>query len=144
MPHDPLKRREATAIPLVLFGAHGRTVEGYRPADEDLSAAMPALSHKAGAAVSGPHLRTVRRRFARNRTGVVGISLEYERVRDRHFYVVNLGAGHRRFCVETLGRPEAWRRAVALRHEHERKVLLANATIRHARDRHAEQEGAAA
>lgn len=142
--HNATARREATAAPLVLTTEDGRTVEGYRPADEDLVAAMPALSHKAGSAVSGPHLRSVRRRFTRNKTGVVGISLEYERARGQHFYVVNLGCGHRRFCLETLGRTEAWRRAVALRREHERKAVLANAVILQARDRHAEQEGAAA
>lgn len=134
MAHNATARREATAVPLVLFGEHGRTVEGYRPADEDLAAAAPAPSHKAGAAVSGPHLRAVRTRFARNKTGVVGISLEYERARDRHYFVVNLGSGHRRFCIESLGRIEAWRRAVSLRREHERKATLANAVILAARD----------
>jgi len=134
MPHNPQKRREATAIPLVLFGERGRTVEGYRPADEDLATASPAPSHKTGSAVSGPHLLAVRRRHARNKTGVVGVSLEYERAREQHFYVVNLGSGHRRFCIETLGRTEAFRRAVALRHEHERKITLANAVILAARE----------
>lgn len=134
MAHNATARREATTVPLVLFGEHGRTVEGYRPADEDLRTARPAPSHKAGAAVAGPHLRVVRTRHARNATGVVGISTEYERARRRHFYVVNLGRRHRRFCIETLGRAEAWRRAVALRAEHVRKVTCANATILAARE----------
>ena len=134
MAHDPEKRQEATAVPLVLFGEHGRTVEGYRPADEDLRTARLAPSHQLGAALAGPYLRAVRTRHARNKTGVVGISLEYERARERRFFVVNLGRRHRRFCIETLGRAEAWRRAVALRSEHVRKITLANALILAARE----------
>lgn len=135
MPHNAHSRREAAASPVVLFGPYGRTVEGYRPADEDLATAAPARSHRRGSAVAGPHLRVAREAHARNRTGVVGISFGVDRARGRTYFWVNLGTGSRRFCIETLGRAEAWRRAVALRKEHLRKLTLANAVILAARDR---------
>lgn len=138
MAHNATARREATTVPLVLFGEHGRTVEGYRPADEDLATARPAASHQAGAAVSGPHLRVARTRHARNKTGVVGISFGRFRKRGKlvSAYFVQLGSSAREFRVDTLGRAEAWRRAVALRAEHVRKTTLANAVILQARDDH--------
>lgn len=122
-------------MPLVLFGEHGRTVEGYRPADEDLAAAAPAPSHQAGAAVAGPHLRVARTRHARNKTGVVGISFGTFRKRGKlvSAYFVQLGSAAREFRIDTLGKREAWRRAVALRCEHVRKTTLANAVILAAR-----------
>ncbi len=135
MAHDPQKRREAAAVALVLFGEHGRTVEGYRPADEDLAHAAPASSDGCRRHVCGPHLRVARDRQARNRTGVVGISLGRDRARGRTYFWVNLGCSARKFCLETLGREEAWRRAVSLRHEHLRTLAPANQAILHARAR---------
>lgn len=136
MPHNPEARREATAVPLVLFGDHGRTVEGYRPADEDLEQAQPASSDGCRRHVKGPHLRTMRGKHARNKTGVVGVSEGYDRVKKHHYYYVNLGSGHRSFCIDTLGRTEAFRRACALRVEHARKIAQANTVILKARSRY--------
>ncbi len=92
------------------------------------------------ARVQGPHLRSARKKFARNKTGCTGISLarQLRRRRDgslleRHFYWVNLGSKCRKFCLETLGKDEAWRRAVQLRAEHERRVAAINAAILAAR-----------
>ncbi len=135
MPHSAIARRAAAAVPLVLFGEYGRTVEGYRPADEDLALARPATGHRSGQGVRGPHLLTTRTQHARNKTGIVGISIG-RRARDgRHFLFVNLGSCCRRFCIETLGSSEAWRRAVALRRAHLEKLILANAAILAARTR---------
>ena len=133
MPHNATARHAAAAVPLVLFGEHGRTVEGYAPAPDDLDAAKPAASHRAGDTLAGPHLLVVRGHHARNRTGVVGISVgRYSRT-GRHYLYVNLGKNKRAFCIETLGRTEAWRRAVELRREHVRKIEQANASILAAR-----------
>lgn len=137
MPHDPTARAAASPQPIVLLGDTGRTVAPYTPADEDLAAARPAASHRAGEGISGPHLIALRRRHARNRTGVVGLSLGYDRRRGRHYVYVNLGSRSRCFCIETLGRDEAFRRALQLRRRHVEKVEAANRRIAEARLRHA-------
>lgn len=135
MPHNADKRREAAAVPLVLFGDYGRTVEGYRPADEDLAAAAPGQARHHWVPVVGPHLRCARGRDRRSQTGVVGISFSHivRGHRSHTYYVVNLGSTCRRFCIETLGRSEALRRAMALRREHVKKLAQANAVILTAR-----------
>lgn len=139
MPHDPEARRQAAAFPLVLFGEHGRTVEGYMPAEDDLAAArQPEHAHE-WIPVEGPHLRVVRSRDRRSKTGVVGISVSRSKAKGRHYIYVNLGSTSRKFCIETLGRAEAWRRAIALRRAHVEKLALANAAIIAARLRASEQ-----
>lgn len=138
MPHCALARRQATAVPLVLFGDHGRTVEGYMPATEDLELAVAPKRHRRGDRVRGPHLLTARAFHARNKTGIVGISLGFCRTREKHYFYVNLGSSHRKFCIETLGRTEALRRAIALRVAHLEKLALANAAIIAARQRNTE------
>jgi hypothetical protein len=129
MPHDANARRLAAAVPLVLFGEHGRTVEGYMPAQEDLALARPASSDGCRQHVQGPHLRAVRTRHARNQTGIVGISVGQDRARGHTYYWVNLGSSSRRFNITLLGREEALRRAIALRRQHLEKLALANAAI---------------
>jgi hypothetical protein len=129
MPHDPAARRLAAAVPLVLFGEHGRTVEGYMPAEEDLSIARPPEGRNEWVPVQGPHLRAVRARDRRSKTGVIGISISRSKKTGRHWLVVNLGSTSRKFCVETMGKTEAWRRAIGLRREHLEKLALANAAI---------------
>jgi hypothetical protein len=116
MPHDANARRLAAAVPLVLFGEHGRTVEGYMPAEEDLAAAAPASANGVT-------------RHARNQTGIVGISVGQDRARGHTYYWVNLGSSSRRFNITLLGREEALRRAIALRRAHLEKLALANAAI---------------
>jgi hypothetical protein len=150
MSHNTIARHAAAAVPIVLFGDYGRTVEGYRPADEDLAMALPASSgHRSGQIVTGPHLRpvhgthgtkgTLLRQGSGGQAGIVGISLP-RRARDgRHFLYVNLGSTSRKFCVETLGSSEAWRRAIALRRAHVTKLALANAAILAARARNSFQ-----
>lgn len=108
-------------------------MEGYRPADEDLVEAKAGEHAHEWGAVTGPHLLAVRRRDRRNKTGIVGISVSRSGKTGRHYLYVNLGSTSRRFCIETLGRTEAWRRAVALRREHLRKIAQANAVILRAR-----------
>lgn len=62
-------------------------------------------------------------RRSHTKTGVVGISLAAKQRKHRplrHYFVV---APHRaEFCVETLGRQEAWRRAIQVRAAHERSL----------------------
>jgi hypothetical protein len=129
MPHDATARRQAAAVPLVLFGDHGRTVEGYMPADEDLSIARPPEARHEWVPVQGPHLRAVRSRDRRSKTGIVGISLSRRKSTGRRYFVVNLGSTSRNFCIETLGSSEAWRRAIGLRKHHLEKLAMANAAI---------------
>jgi len=135
MAHDPQARREATAMPVVVFGAYGRSVEGYRPDPAALAVAMPASSDGCRRHVAGPHLRVARATQARNRTGIVGISRGEDRTRGHSYYYVQLGARTRKFCITTLGESEALRRAIALRREHLIKLALANAEILAARAR---------
>ena len=137
MPHSATARRAAAAMPLVLFGDYGRTVEGYRPADEDLAVARAARHAHEWVPVAGPHLRTSRQSVHKTKTGIVGISLS-RRARDgKHFLYVQLGSTSRHFCIETVGSSEAWRRAIALRRAHLEKLALANAAIIAARARNA-------
>lgn len=134
MPHDENARREAGAVPLILFGDHGRTVDHYLPASEDLTGAQDGkASGGRWRAVRGPHLRSARRQYARNSTGIVGISICTSRVRRCRYYVVNLGSTCRRFNIKKLGRIEALRRALSLRQRHLEKLALANAAIIRAR-----------
>lgn len=142
MPHDAEARRLAAAVPLVLFGEHGRTVEGYMPAEEELARARPASANGVTRHVEGPHLRTVRQHCPRNKTGIVGISEGMDRSRGHRYYYVNLGSSHRKFNITRLGREEALRRAIALRRAHLEKLALANAAIIAARLR-AAKRGAA-
>jgi hypothetical protein len=104
--HNPASRREAAACPIVLFGTQGRTVEGYRPADEDLTAARAASANGVDRHVAGPHLRRVAGRDKRSRS----------------------------FCIETLGSTEAKRRAVELRRAHLNKIAATMQEVQH--DRH--------
>lgn len=90
--------------------------------------------------VCGPHLRAVRNQHKRNRTGCPGISMGTTRMRRadgtyrrRSFFYVNLGKSSRKFCIESLGREEAWRRAVKLRADHEKRIAAINAEILAAR-----------
>lgn len=129
MPHDPEARRLAGVAPVVLFGEHGRTVEGYMPADEDLALARAPEARNHWVPVQGPHLRTARSRDRRSKTGIVGISISRRKTTGRHYVVVNLGSTSRNFCVEQLGSSEAWRRAIELRRQHLEKLALANAAI---------------
>lgn len=129
MPHNAKSRRLAAAVPLVLFGEFGRTVEGYMPAQEDLAVAQPAATHHRGAAVAGPHLKTVRGQYTKNKTGIVGISEGWEHARECRCFWVQLGSTSRRFNITRLGRAEALRRAISLRRAHLEKLALANAAI---------------
>lgn len=143
MPHNAEARREAAAMPLVLFGDYGRTVEGYRPADMDLEQAAQPQSHRRGDTITGPHLRTARERYARNRTGIVGISIGFDRFKGHRYVYVNLGSTNRKFNADALGLTEAFRRAMALRAEHLKKLAQANALILQARARTADGKGGA-
>lgn len=66
---------------------------------------------------------------ARNRTGCIGIGF-YRTTRQtpsgtayRHYFDALLGGRkHRAFCVESLGREEAWRRAVQARAAYEQSL----------------------
>jgi hypothetical protein len=57
-------------------------------------------------------------------TGVVGISYQISRDARRNTVrrVLVVSPHRRKFNIDTLGRAEAWRRALALRAEHETRV----------------------
>lgn len=135
MPHNSEKRGEAAAQPLILFGEFGRVVEGYRPADEDLALAQAPVHGDTWKAVEGPHLRIARRQDGRNKTGVLGVSISRRSRNGPPYVYVQLGRTNRRFNIAVLGFEEAFRRAVALRRDHERKIAQANALIISARER---------
>jgi hypothetical protein len=78
-------------------------------------------------------IRTV---YSRNQTGCVGISVVRSASGRRDGTMLTYFSAHarltsgrkgrrvnRKFCVETLGRQEAWRRALKFRAQHERAVV---------------------
>lgn len=73
--------------------------------------------------------------YARNQTGCIGISIVRSASGRRDGTVLTYFSVHarltsgqkgrrrnRKFCVNTLGREEAWRRALRCRAQHERKL----------------------
>jgi hypothetical protein len=102
------------------------------PAYSELADSKPARHGNYWEAVQGPHLRVVRSDHRRNRTGCVGISISRSK-RGRTYYVANLGSTNRRYCIETLGRAEAFKRALQARAKHELTVQAANEAILAAR-----------
>lgn len=132
--HDPSRRAEA---------AVGKWTTG-RPDSADLRAAAHGYKKPGGAwkAVEGPYLRRVAQRDRRNKTGVPGISEGTQRRKRisggfivRTYFFVQLGRRKgAKFCIESLGRKEAWLRALRCRAEHEMKVRRANAAILAARE----------
>jgi hypothetical protein len=73
-------------------------------------------------------MRRLRETDCRSTTGVVGISIQTtfarrNRTRAHRFFVVrwchDRKPGCKRFNIDTLGKSEAWRRALRLRAEHE-------------------------
>jgi hypothetical protein len=77
----------------------------------------------------GKPIGTLCTRDRRNRTGCVGISIVRTHIpsgRVCRFFAVHLGiAGNRKFNIDTLGRNEAWRRALKLRAGYELKARAA-------------------
>lgn len=72
----------------------------------------------------------------RNKTGVVGISVLRQRGHDSRrvhtYFSVSRGVGrYRKFNVDTLGKEEAWRRALRCRAEFERSHLSHPLAIPH-------------
>lgn len=122
--HNPEARAEAAV----------RRWEPATPAPESLVGARPAVNHN-GDKVQGPHLRVARRRFSRNKTGVVGISAGRYRSGRKILRVlyVNIGSRCRMVYCDRIGMEAGWKKAVAIRAEYERKVEMANATILRAR-----------
>ena len=125
--HNPKLRAEA-AVP-----RHGDAL----PDPVALAHATPPVHGHKWQPVRGPHLRVVRGLDRRNKTGCVGISYTRSQTKPNfsHF-CAQLGPTCRKFRIETLGRHEAFRRAVAARAEHEIKVREANAAILNARNQH--------
>ena len=76
-----------------------------------------------------PILHTAIHRF--NNTGVVGINFwrgsHWNAARRHNYFVVSRGTrlGRRRFNIDTLGKEEAWRRAVRCRAEFETAQRIA-------------------
>lgn len=129
--HNPDRRAEASADPRLL-----------RRQKLDLTVAAEGVpTWGKWTPVQGPHLKVVRTKHAGNRTGVPGIaftSFQPRKARRVDAFVVNLGKTCRRFNIRTLGREEAWRRAVRLRAEHELKIRAVNAQIVEARKKGAQ------
>ncbi len=136
--HDAAARREAAV----------KRFEPVAPEPEALQGARGGKKLSGGRwqRVEGPHLRTLRKACPRNRTGVVGISLGHvmKNGRIQRVLYVNLGRTHRKVYVERIGPTEAWKRAVKIRAEHERRIAAANAAILRARGAGPAASGAAA
>src|SRR4051812_31330573 len=105
--HDRSARAEARV------GTRGTII----PPAQALAAAAAPVHGNVWQPVRGPHLRVVRRGYRKNRTGCVGISFSKSGNGRCTYFIVNLGRSNRRIRIETLGREEAWRRAVKLRAE---------------------------
>lgn len=136
--------------------SHDATARAEAAVDRWVPAApVPELLEQAGGGIKlaggrwspvrGAHLRVVRQRQARNKTGVVGISLSSEMRRGRRLRVlwVQLGSRSRKIYVDRLGPAAAWRRALEMRAEHERRVAAANRLILAAREKGLRGEEAA-
>jgi len=127
--HNPDRRREASADPRV-----------RRRQQLDLGAAAPGKNTWGKwTPVRGPHLKTVRTKFSRNTTGVPGISLSRIACnaggKKYLYFYVQLGRATRRFNITTLGKSEAWRRALKCRADHELSIRNINAAILDARQK---------
>lgn len=72
---------------------------------------------------------TLNRRDRRSRTGCVGVSYVETRNRPdgplRRFFSAHAGGTNRKYCLDTLGKQEAWRRALKFRATYERRVMAA-------------------
>lgn len=84
--------------------------------------------------ITGPALRKIHAQRKDNRTGCPGISYVRLSTRRESFFAACVGA-HRslRFRIETLGRDEAWRRALRARAAYELAAAATNSAIRSAR-----------
>lgn len=128
--HDADRRAESSADPRLLAGQQ-----------LDLSDCASGLAHGGRwIAVRGPHLKKVYRRNKRSRTGVQGIGYYVGpaapgRTTKYRYFVVSNGRQVRRFNITTLGKEEAWRRALKCRAEHELRIRAINETILSARKR---------
>lgn len=90
--------------------------------------------------VEGPHLTQIRRR--RTNTGVPGISFSSAKrgpgCRRYDYFFAKVGGNRSvRFNIQTLGREEAWRRAIRARADYETAVMAANEAILAQRERRA-------
>jgi hypothetical protein len=74
-------------------------------------------------------------RYSRTQTGVVGISvvrtMKRHRTAERVYFSVHCRRPdgrkmNRKFCVSTLGKIEAWRRALKFRADHEQRVVASS------------------
>ena len=69
---------------------------------------------------------TICARDRRNKTGVIGVCLVRTRLtssgRACRFSAAHAGATNRKFNIDTLGREEAWRRALKFRADYERSL----------------------
>lgn len=73
----------------------------------------------------GRPVGTLNTRDRRSRTGCVGVSyVETTRKggKMRCFFSAHAGGTNRKYCLDTLGKQEAWRRAVRYRAQYERQV----------------------
>ena len=107
------------------------------PDSELITSSPPITDH------SPPARPRVYQRNARNRTGCHGVcysTVRIQRAHDavtRHYFGVYAGRRNRRFCIETLGVKEAYRKAVKLRAEFEREAFAREGFAREAFQREA-------
>ncbi|GEM_PF-5324673 len=75
----------------------------------------------------GKRRGTLCSRDRRNRTGCVGISLVTTKVHGHEslFFAAHAGGTNRKFRIDTLGREEAWRRALQFRAAFEQRATAA-------------------
>jgi hypothetical protein len=71
----------------------------------------------------GKRAGTLCSRDRRNRTGCVGISIV--RTGGHRFFAAHAGGTNRKFNIDSLGKEEAWRRALRYRAEYERTLRRA-------------------
>jgi hypothetical protein len=126
--HNQTKRSEASCV-LSLPALSPSTAAG------GCLAYSPEEKKNIWRPVQGPHLCALRQHCVKNRTGVVGIAFgQKKRGSSTWYFIVNLGRRSRAFNIKTLGRHEAWRRAVKCRANHELKIASRNAVVLAARN----------
>ena len=120
--HSAIKRAQAAATaPVYLEPGASSGRLAYDP-DKHLKAWLPVV---------GPHLKVLRKTYANNKTGVVGVG--YGRKGHGFCFIVNLGRRSKFFNINRLGRSEAFRLAVKCRAEWEQRINEINAAILKAR-----------
>jgi|GEM_PF-3055325 len=122
--HNPVKRAQAAGFEPVRLTPES---SGGRCSHDSVTGLRVWIP------VQGPHLKVIRKSFARSRTGVVGVGYGHKGPGGPNGFVVNMGSKSRFFNINRLGRSEAFRLAVKARAQWEQRIEEINQAILAAR-----------